>query len=63
MVGLAGAFGFTRLMTSLLYGVKPTDPLSFCGVAAILLLVAIIAILIPARRAMSIDPVSALRAE
>jgi predicted permease len=63
MAGLAGAFGLTRLMESLLYGVKPADPLSFFGVAAILLLVAGIAVLIPARRAMSVDPVTALRAE
>jgi ABC-type antimicrobial peptide transport system permease subunit len=63
IAGLGGAFGLTRLMESLLYGVKPTDPLSFFGVAAVLLLVAIIAVLIPARRAMAIDPVTALRAE
>jgi len=63
LAGLGGAFGLTRFMQSLLYGVKPTDPLSFFGVAGILLLVALVAILIPARRAMSIDPVIALRAE
>jgi putative ABC transport system permease protein len=61
--GLAAAFGLTRLMKSLLYGVDPTDPVSFFGVAALLLLVAIVAVLIPARRAMSIDPVIALRSE
>jgi putative ABC transport system permease protein len=60
---LAGAFGLTRLMESLLYQVTPTDPLSFFGVAAVLILVAVVAVLIPARRAMSIDPVAALRAE
>jgi predicted lysophospholipase L1 biosynthesis ABC-type transport system permease subunit len=61
--GLAGAYGVTRLMASLLYGVTPTDPLSFLGVAAVLLLVAIVAVLVPARRAASVDPVRALRAE
>ena len=63
IAGLAGAFGLTRLMESLLYEVKSTDPLSFFGVAAVLILVAVVAVLIPARRAMSIDPVAALRAE
>jgi putative ABC transport system permease protein len=61
--GLAGAFGLTRLMESLLYGVKPGDPISFFGVAAILLMVALLAVLIPARRAISLDPVAALRSE
>ena len=63
VAGLAGAFGLTRLMESLLYGVKPDDPASFFGVAAILLLVAVLAVLIPARRAVSFDPVAALRCE
>ena len=63
VAGLAGAFGLTRLMKSLLYGVKPDDPLSFFGVAAILSLVAFMAVLIPAHRALSIDPVKALRDE
>jgi predicted permease len=61
--GLAGAFGLTRLMESMLYGVKPGDPISFFGLAAILLMVAILAVLIPARRAISLDPVVALRSE
>jgi putative ABC transport system permease protein len=61
--GLAGAFAFTRLMQSLLYGVKPGDPISFFGVAVILLMVAVFAVLIPARRAVSLDPVAALRSE
>ncbi len=61
--GLAGAFGLTRLMESLLYGVKSVDPISFFGVAAILLMVALLAVLIPARRAISLDPVAALRSE
>jgi predicted permease len=61
--GLAGAFGSTRLMESLLYEVKSVDPTSFFGVAAILLMVALLAVLIPARRAVSLDPVAALRSE
>jgi putative ABC transport system permease protein len=50
-------------MQSLLYGVKSSDPISFFGVAAILLMVALLAVLIPARRAISLDPVAALRSE
>jgi ABC-type antimicrobial peptide transport system permease subunit len=61
--GLAGAFGLTRLMESLLYGVKSVDPASFFGVAAILLMVALLAVLFPARRAISLDPVAALRSD
>ena len=61
--GLAAAFGLTRLLESLLYEVKATDPVSFFGVAAILILVAALAVLIPARRAMALDPLTALRAE
>ena len=62
-VGLAGAFALTRLMQSLLYGVTPTDPITFGGVSALLVLAAVSASLIPARRATRIDPISALRAE
>jgi ABC-type antimicrobial peptide transport system permease subunit len=62
-VGLFAAFGLTRLLESLLYEVKPTDPLSFFAVAATLSVVSLVAVLIPARRAMSVDPLSALRSE
>ncbi len=61
--GLVGAFLLTRLMASLLYGVRPGDPLTFAAVAAALLLVALAASWIPARRAARIDPMRALRAE
>jgi ABC-type lipoprotein release transport system permease subunit len=50
-------------MESLLYGVKSGDPVIFFGVSAILLMVALLAVLIPARRAISLDPVAALRSE
>lgn len=53
----------TRLMTSLLFGISPTDPLTYGGISLLLLMVTLIACYIPARRATRIDPVLALRAE
>jgi putative ABC transport system permease protein len=62
-VGIAGSLALTRLMTSLLYQVKATDPGTFAFVAALLALVAFLANYIPARRATRIDPLTALRHE
>ncbi|HEY1676286.1 MAG TPA: ABC transporter permease [Candidatus Sulfotelmatobacter sp.] len=63
VTGIAGALLISRLMANLLYGVKPTDPPTFCAVAVGLGAVAMLACYIPARRAMRINPVSALRYE
>ncbi|MFP2925831.1 ABC transporter permease [Pyxidicoccus sp. 3LG] len=62
-MGVAGALGLSRVMGSILYGVAPHDPLTFAGVMALLLGVALLACLIPARRAMRVDPAVTLRAE
>jgi putative ABC transport system permease protein len=62
-IGLAAAFGLTRLMSSLLFGVPPTDPATFLGVALLLAAAAMLACWIPARRASRVDPVVVLRAE
>ncbi len=61
--GLAGAFGLTRFLKTLLYGVQPADPTTFASVAATLLVVAALASVIPALRATRVDPVIALRSE
>ena len=60
-VGVAGAFGAVRLIASYLYGVRPTDPLTFVVIAGVLLAVAVLASYLPARRAASLDPLTALR--
>ena len=62
-VGIVGALALGRVMSSLIYGVKPTDPLTFLAVAAVLAMVALLATFIPAYRAAKVDPMVALRYE
>jgi putative ABC transport system permease protein len=63
LVGLAGAYALTRVMSNLLFQVTPTDLPTFIVVPAVLLLVALVACLIPARRATKVDPLITLRYE
>ena len=62
-IGIGGAFGLTRYLTTLLFGVQPVDVKTFLGVGTILIIVALLACVIPARKAAKVDPLVALRYE
>lgn len=62
-IGVVGALGLTRLMTGFLYGIKATDPLTILSVSFLLVLATVLACLLPARRAMKVDPMNVLRCE
>jgi putative ABC transport system permease protein len=62
-VGLGASFGVLRLLRSLLFGVTPTDPVVLAAVSVLLICVALAASYLPARRALRVDPVSALRCQ
>jgi len=62
-IGLAGALALTRLMSTLLFEVSPTDPITFGAVALCIIIAALLACYVPARRATKVDPLIALRYE
>jgi putative ABC transport system permease protein len=63
VIGLGGAYLLTRSMQTVLYGIRPTDPVTFGQVVVVLLGAALLASWLPARRAVKIDPVNALRSD
>jgi hypothetical protein len=63
VLGIGGAIAFTRLMTSLLFGVEPLDPITFAAAPLVLAVIALIATYVPAERALAVDPVETMRAE
>jgi ABC-type antimicrobial peptide transport system permease subunit len=62
-IGLSAAFGLMRFMSSLLFGISPLDPTTYVAVSALLVLAAVLASYLPARRAAAVDPVEALKSE
>jgi ABC-type antimicrobial peptide transport system permease subunit len=62
-IGIAGALALTRLMSTLLFEVSPTDPITYGGVALCVIVATLLACYIPARRAIKVDPLIALRYE
>jgi len=63
LVGLGGAWALGRFLESMLYQIKPTDPMTLAAAPAVLLVVSTLACYVPARRAMNVDPMRALRYE
>jgi putative ABC transport system permease protein len=63
VIGLVGAYLLTRIITSLLFGVSPADPLIYAGVTILMTAVTLAACYLPARRATNVDPLIALRTE
>lgn len=63
VLGIAGAAAGTRALASMLYGVSPLDPLTFAGIVGLMIATTLVAVYVPARRALRIDPTEALRGE